>query len=307
MKTDPRLSLVAIPLSLLAVACSEVAPDTPQSPTDRTVVLDIDANLPILGEDFVYEGWIVADRVPVSTGRFAVDGTGLPQENSFTLDEELAIAGNLFVLTIEPAVGDDPAPSETHLMAGSFEQQTVSGEGEITIADLSMEHPAALGTDFSEASGTFILETPTTSEVGDDYSQGIWWLAVSEDHELSPALELPELPEGWVYEGWVVGEDGPITTGRFSFADEADSDGAGATAGPDSSPPFPGQDFIDPAVDLVGMTAVISVEPQPDDSPAPFALKPLIDMEIEDVGAATTQALDNQSAPLLPARAVILR
>ena len=47
---------------------------------------------------------------------------------------------------------------------------------------------------------------------------------------------------------------------------------------------------------LIGLAAVISVEPDPDDSAAPFALKPLIDMDIEDVGAGTLQAMMNNAA-----------
>ena len=56
------------------------------------------------------------------------------------------------------------------------------------------------------------------------------------------------------------------------------------------------QDFITPPTVLTGMTAVISVEPDPDDSPAPFALKPLVDMTIEDPGAGVSQDMANMSA-----------
>jgi len=49
------------------------------------------------------------------------------------------------------------------------------------------------------------------------------------------------------------------------------------------SPPFPGEDFVMNApaglsfpTDLTGGLAVISIEPQPDNSPNPFALKPLV-------------------------------
>ena len=47
----------------------------------------------------------------------------------------------------------------------------------------------------------------------------------------------------------------------------ADSDAGGPTAGPRSTPPFPGQDFIMPPVSLIGYQAVVSIEPDPDDSP----------------------------------------
>ena len=103
MKLNPRFSFLAIPLALTAVACSEVAPETP-APVEDAVFLEIEAELPVLGDDGVYEGWVVSDGQPFSTGRFSVDETGFPHQAIFEIDEELAVAGNLFVLTIEPAV-----------------------------------------------------------------------------------------------------------------------------------------------------------------------------------------------------------
>ena len=124
---------------------------------------------------------------------------------------------------------------------------------------------------------------------------------------MAPGLDLPELPAGWTYEGWVVGPDGPISTGTFDAADMADSDGAGADAGPDMTPPFPGQDFVDPAQTLTGgYMAVISVEPVPDNSPAPFTIKPLADMSIEDVMAPMTQPMSNIASDTLPGGSVSL-
>ena len=50
-------------------------------------------------------------------------------------------------------------------------------------------------------------------------------------------------------------------------------------------PPFPGEDYLQNApsglsfpTDLKGMTIVISVEPNPDNDPGPFTLKPLAHM-----------------------------
>ena len=113
-------------------------------------------------------------------------------------------------------------------------------------------------------------------------------------------LTLPELPAGWVYEGWVAGPDGPVSTGTFTDPAAADSDGAGPTGGPEASPPFPGQDFIDPPVNIIGQAAVISVEPSPDNSPAPFGIKPLIDDVIEDVGEGGSQDMANVIAENQP-------
>jgi hypothetical protein len=243
------------------------------------------ANLPPLGDAAVYEGWLITPGGPLSTGRFAADETAL----TFELDRTIADEATAFVLTIEPATGDDPAPAATHLMAGPVSGGT---------AELALDDPAAIGSDFSTAAGDFVLATPSTADDTSDNNQGIWWLVPGATPLAS--LDLPQLPDGWVYEGWVVSGDGPTSTGRFADQAAVDSDGAGSTAGDDDAPPFPGQDFIDPPVDLIGLTAVISVEPDPDDDAGPFALKPLIDMTIEDVVAPALQSMANQGTAPVP-------
>ncbi len=92
-----------------------------------------------------------------------------------------------------------------------------------------------------------------------------------------------------------MGKDGQVSTGRFTDPAKADSDKGGKAAGEDDAPPFPGQDFVDPPMSVVGKKIVISVEPMPDDSEAPFALKPLFG-EASDAGAGVLQDLPNQSA-----------
>lgn len=261
------------------------AVDMSDPPETRTLTLGFEG-LPELGDGYEYEGWIIVDEAPVTTGRFDVVG-GAPSPATFEIDAAMADAAAMFVLTIEPSVGDDPAPSDTHVVAGPFD----GGD-----ADLTIGHMAALGHDFSEASGTFFLATPTSAATDDD-AQGIWFIDASSG---SPAagLDLPELSAGWVYEGWVVDVSGdapmPLSTGTFTAVDVADSDGAGAGAGDEGAPPFPGQDYIDPARDLsADHMAVISIEPSPDDSPAPFQLKPLAVMIGSDTGMANGQDLGN--------------
>lgn len=268
-------SPLSCPLSCLyssrRVECS-VMPSAEASKT--TIVANFDM-LPELGEDYVYEGWLIVDGAPVSAGRF--DAT---DEFVFETTPENAEA-TLYILTIEPRVGDDPAPSSTHIVGGEF----VDGEATVTI-----DHPTALGNDFSNVAGTFFLAAPTAAGLmGDFADKGIWYIEMT-DNGPAPSLQLPELPAGWAYEGWVATENGPISTGRFVTATGADSDAGGPAAGPADAPPFPGQDFVEPPMSLIGATAVISVEPQPDDSPAPFALKPLVG-PIEDAGQGVSQAL----------------
>lgn len=264
--------------ALLAAGCGD--DDNPMGPDGMGLVLDIDG-IGSLGEGFAYEGWILVDGSPVSTGTFTVDGGGALSRSTFDVDPGRLAAATKFIVTIEPSPDPDPAPAATKYLAGDFAGAT---------AALSVADAAALGDDFGAASGDFILQTPSTASVAEDYASGIWWLDPAGP---AASLVLPALPAGWLYEGWVVGPDGPVSTGRFGETAGADSDGAGPTAGPDGTPPFPGQDFIDPLVPLVGYQAVITVEPEPDDSPAPFTLKPLVDMNIEDVGPGVLQPMEN--------------
>lgn len=240
------------------------------------------AGLEPLGPDYVYEGWLITSDGPVTSGRFNIAEDG--ETHTFAVAQDIADDSTLFVLTIEPAVGDDPAPSDTHVLAGAFD----NGE-----AMLALEHPAAFGTDFADADGSYILQTPSTASIPGDYAQGIWFVNPGAG---AASLMLPALPKGWAYEGWVVDGNGPVSTGRFTDAGMADSDQGGPSAGPDGTPSFPGQDFISPARNLVGNRVVISVEPDPDDSPAPFAIKPLVDMNVEDVGPGVLQSMVNNAA-----------
>ncbi len=247
-----------------------------------------------LGPDFVYEGWLIVDGSPVSTGRFTVDG-GVLSESYFPTAVASLAAVSTFVLTIEPAEGDDPAPSAVHLVGGDF----ITGEAALTI-----DHGAAIGTDFSTASGAYILAAPSGGGSA-PYQNGIWWLDLAAGP--GPSLMLPELPAGWTYEGWVAGQDGPISTGRFTSPSGEDSDGAGPAAGDDPGPPFPGQDFVDPATDLtMGFAAVISVEPVPDNSAAPFSIKPLLDPKIDDVGGEVLQPMHLNTAGIPSGYAVLM-
>lgn len=245
-----------------------------------TLSLNI-SRLTNLGAAFAYEGWLIINGQPVSTGIFTVSDDGMASATEFVLAVDPTTA-SAFVLTIEPSPDPDPAPSAVHLLAGDLADGS---------AQLSVAHAAALGNDFTSASGAYILGIgyPAGLQAGNSYRNGIWM----------PSLNLPQLPSGWTYEGWVIGADGPITTGRFTAPGMQDSDGSGpAAGGSGTGPDFPGQDFLSQPIDLTsGYAAAITVEPEPDNSPAPFsALKPLADAMIEDVGDHGAQDFVNEAA-----------
>lgn len=282
MKTLILVMMVAA-ASLFAIdGCSNNDNNSTQ-PQTATLTLNF-TGLQNLGSDYDYEGWILVNGMPVSTGTFMVDDNGNMSRTTFEVSADNLASATKFILTIEPMPDDDPAPSSVHYLAGDF-----SGN----MAALTVGDGAALGDDFTQAAGSYILQTPSTSGDDTDYSSGIWWLDPGGGP--GPSLDLPELPTGWVYEGWVVGTGGPVTTGRFTMVSGADSDMGGPDAGPDAVPPFPGQDFINPMMDLIGDAAVITIEPDPDNSPSPFTLKPLVDMNIEDVGIGGSQDMANNA------------
>lgn len=267
--------LGALALSLFATSCSNDDDATPQA---ATAPLTVDfSGLEELGDDYVYEGWIIVDGSPVSTGTFTSVG---PQ--TFQVNPTQLAAATKFVLSIEPAgeTGAEAlAPAATKVLVGDFSGAT---------ADLT----TAIVGDFSTASGTFFLRTPTdeTGTNNGNDENGVWFGAPG----MPPTANftLPVLPEGWVYEGWVVGETGPLTTGTFT--DFGAADGAAPFSGAAAGPPVPGEDFFEnePAgesfpLDVRNRTVVISVEPFPDNSPAPFAMKPLVGTAGMDTAPAT--------------------
>ncbi len=263
------LAILGLASTLIVSSCRKK--DDPDN-SQPTAQLKLDLNgLEDLGSDYAYEGWLIVDGKPVSAGVFTVDADGNPSSTSFTVNADDLSKATTYVLTIEPSPDNDPAPSDVHVLAGDFSNNT---------AQITVSHSAALGTDFNSASGGFILATPTDGNNTMDELSGVWWV----DPTAGPAatLTLPTLPAGWQYEGWAVVDGQPVSTGKFTSATGPD-DFSGYSGTAASAPPFPGEDLLMNApngltfpTDLSEKPIVISVEPMPDNSAAPFAIKPLV-------------------------------
>lgn len=269
------LKLVSLSLLFTLVISSCKNDDENEDKTDQ-LTLNL-SGLDELGTDFVYEGWIIVDGNPVSTGTFS--SVSFPQ--TFDIEKDDLEAATKFVLSIEPSNDTDPAPADTKILVGDF-----SG----TSASVST---AVVG-DFSAASGSYILATPTDGAMNNETS-GIWFLDLTSGMPAT-GLNLPTLPAGWKYEGWAVIDGTPVTTGTFT--DVAGMDENAPYSGVMSGPPFPGEDFLENApmgltfpMNIAGGKAVISIEPFPDNSPSPFTLKPL-------VGDIPAMALDHATYDL---------
>lgn len=255
-----KMFLVMLTTGLL-VSCNN---DDDNSSNLSTLTLNL-TGLEELGSEFVYEGWIIVDGAPVSTGRFT--SVAFPQ--NFGVDQTQLANATTFVLSIEPLVDSDPGPAATKILAGDFNDNAAIVNTEL------------IG-DFSNASGAFFLRSPTDemgANNGND-ENGVWF--GTPGMPPTPNFVLPTLPAGWAYEGWVVGDTGPLTTGTFTAFNAVDN-AAPFSETTQPGPPIPGEDFFLDAptgetfpLDIRGRTVVISVEPVPDDSPAPFVLKPLV-------------------------------
>ena len=186
-----------------------------------------------------YEGWLLVDGAPVSTGTFTVteggkilDLAGKPRSTFRVANVDLAKATK-FLLSIEPTPDTDPAPAAVKPLVGEL-------KAEQTAATLS---PNLNGRTMAGISGKYVLATPSDGD-GNETS-GVWFIDLSSG---SPAkgLVLPDLTgTDWVYEGWAVIGGHPVTTGRFLRGDMPDQ--AAPFSGPQGTPPFPGEDFLQSA------------------------------------------------------------
>ena len=261
-----KMFLVMIAIGLIATSCSN---DGYNNASTKNLTLKLDGLEP-LGNDFVYEGWIIVNETPISTGHFS--SVTFPQ--TFAIDAMELKRATTFVLSIEPTIDPDPAPAATKLLAGNFSGNKANVNSSGIVGD------------FSSATGKYILATPTDNDNTNE-SSGVWFLDNTNAPPPVAGLNLPTLDNGWKYEGWAVIGGMPISTGTFTKVaatdDAAPFSGSIALPAPNGADGFfPGEDFLINAptgitfpTDLKGANIVISVEPIPDNSPAPFTLKPL--------------------------------
>ena len=102
--------------ALLVTACGDNNSPTAVNPES----LELSFNgLQSLGSGFVYEGWVMVNGNPVSTGKFSVGADGNLSRQRFVVVDGLS-STTKFILTIEPVPDFDPAPSATKYLAGDF-------------------------------------------------------------------------------------------------------------------------------------------------------------------------------------------
>ena len=158
-------------------------------------------------------------------------------------------------LTIETSVVGVTIPSDTFILGGPV----VGG-----VVQMTTDHWLGIGQDLSVIQGRYVLATPTDQDPENELG-GIWFLDPFQGPD-APGLQLPTLLNGWDYEGWVVIEGQPVSTGKFFQADA--TDGSFLYSGSVQGPAVPGEDFLRNAPtgltfppDLSGAEVFITMEP----------------------------------------------
>ena len=285
MNKNKFLALGAIVLGTLAfTACSS----DDEGPATAELSMEV-VGLETLTAGARYEGWIVVDGTPVSTGTF----TSTTNNQTFRVNAAQLNDATEFIISIES--DNDPAPSDTKLLSGSFNGNQANLNVNALVADFSN----------SSVSGKFVIASPTDDNAENE-ENGIWFMDPN-GAVVSPGLSLPTLQKGWwSYEGWVVFNGIPVTTGKFKNIDGPDA--SSPYSGNLNAPPFPGEDFLNNAPsgltfpadgDVRGKEVLISIEPDPDyDQATPFFVKPLKGMAGQALAPEISIMAKNDTGPI---------
>ena len=264
-----------------------------------------------------YEAWLYIGGIARSLGKFQMDNDNvrmrdlqgvLIPDNVLSTNLDVSQATELWITT-EPDGDNDSTPAYKFL---SGPITTLSAGVDSCVYNSAGVN--GMGVSFTNAAGTFLLTTPTIA--GHDTS-GVWYMNKCTSGATS-TLTLPTLPTGaygWQYQGWIAdvsqSDAIPFSTGEFHSTAGADGDAGGCMAGPLAPPAFPGSDFVmdnglctegEPYLPILNngnWSVVITVEPNPNTGPLPFAFKPLQVSNISPSAAScVSQNLQNFSGNL---------
>lgn len=169
-----------------------------------------------------------------------------------------------------------------------------------------------------ETSASFSLATPTDNNSLLNERSGVWFGDVIRN---TTYLNLPQLPNGWVYEGWAVINNQPLTTGRFFSGVRSDAF-SGFSAELANAPDFPGEDFLQNPpvavfpdlkfpVDLAGQKIRITIEPNGRNSMDPTGQSPfpaiLFEGDVSSIAQAGVQYDMKRVQDAFPKTTIVLR
>jgi len=268
----------------------------PTGPTGSSMVSLSFEGLQPLPEGINYQAWAVAAQGGGVVG-YPLVLFNLNEEGAmYDPSDDSLITGPFQVdLAAEEVIGVGLSLelSSSILLYSSY-TFILGGEMVEGTAELTTEDWLGINADFSEAAASYVLTTPT-DEDGSNELSGLWFMDPTGTSTVT-GLTLPDAPSGWDYEGWVVIDGTPVSTGKF-FTHSA-QDSGDPYSGPVGGPAFPGEDFLLNApgelvfpADLSGSSVFITLEPWSDwdvEPATPFFLRIL---EGEVPAEATTLTL----------------
>ena len=219
------------------------------------------SNLPSIKEGH-YALWALdADSNPLLVWQFRIDSQGfivdlkdMPQSSIVVTPGVDLTTMASFVVSIEKGDIVAAKPSDSIILSTAKKTKNT----------FNLQFPF----DFSDASGSYILATPTNGANTQETS-GIWFTKIENNKELV-SLNLPTSPSGFIYQAWVLYQSKPLNVGRFNNPTGKDS--FSNYSGPRAFPPFPGEDFLTNApanqdikfpLDLADGQALVTVNLEP--------------------------------------------
>jgi hypothetical protein len=241
-----------------------------------------------------YESWILWNREMGQGTDIDTTSLGILErqtDGSYRLATDVTLgflqAGLMILVTIED---DDTVANEEPSIYEVIGAKIAANSG-----IFSLGNEEVLDFSFEVAQGRYILDTPTESPPSQNPFSGIWFVnpdtiiedildddgnIVDQDTtiEFLPGLDLPDLPEGWLYEGFV--EVGGQTLSIGTFTKSSAGDDSSTYNGAETAYPFPGEDFINnpPSglsfpVDLRGAHCFVTLTPAyPEGSVVPYVV-----------------------------------
>lgn len=264
--------------------CKDDDLSTSNSPDEGSQVTINIENLPSISETAKYQAWFYGENAAVGKiGVLTPDANGKVDAVFDVKLSEMKRAKYILV-TVEPNLHDSLIlrPGPLRLIAGTIG---------VNSAALTAQHDLAKKLNFTEAAGKYTLYTPTSAATNDEKS-GVWFVELL-NNTASAGLNLPPVPAGCAYQGWVITNGQTISTGKFTVLDDSDLDDTYSDEL--AAPKFPGEDFIKepPAgftfpLDLSGASLFITLESSADVSDLPAGVKVLQATIPADAAASTT-------------------
>lgn len=277
--------------------------------TEQISKIDIQlSGLNALGDSAWYECWLMWTEGEGDNLRRYYESIGLLTNIG---DTEYSISANVNLgyiqklLHVVTTIEEDAVPgyrvtvTQTSIDSakGPSSFKIIGAKVAANVGTFNIGNEQILDFDTETAQAKYVLDTPTDTS-GVNLKRGIWFINLDTTFtdikdtsgvvigtdtivDNTSGLELPELPTGWFYEGWVIFGNDTVSTGRFikPFGADSSSDyGAGLASGFN----FPGEDFINNSPsgvtfpsDLSGAEVLITIKPSyPVNAYKPFTLIP---------------------------------